>query len=81
MCLAVSNGPGNTDGVGRVAVVPTTHQAALNGLAKMASDIGASKLVLGLKRRNYSSKATPTLMATVMGKLVKASNKYLVLSD
>ena len=72
MCLAAFNGPGITDGVGRVpAVVPTTHQAALNGLAKVASDIGASKLVLGLKRRNYSSKATPTLMATLMGKLVR----------
>ena len=58
MCLAVSNGPGITDGAGKL-----TKAAAV--------DIGASKLVPGPKRRNYSSKATPTSMATVMGKLVK----------
>ena len=58
MCLAAFNGPGITEGVGKL-----TKAAAL--------DIGASKLVLGLKRRNYSSKATPTSMATVMGKLVR----------
>jgi len=61
MCLAAFNGPGITEGVGRLA------KAA-------AVDIGASKLVPGLKRRDYSSKATPTLstsMATVMGKPVR----------
>ena len=58
MCLAAFNGPGITDGVGKL-----TKAAAV--------DIGASKLVPGLKRRDYSSKATPTLMATVMGKPVR----------
>jgi len=40
-------------------------------LARTAAGIGASKLVPGQKRKNYSNKATATSMATVMGKLVR----------
>jgi hypothetical protein len=43
-----------------VAVVPTTHQTVLPSRATAGVDIDASKLVTGLKRKNYSSKATYT---------------------
>ena len=69
-CLAVSNDPGITDGAGELGVVQTTHQGASQLLATAAAGIDASKLVLGQKRKNYSIKATATLIATVMGKLV-----------
>jgi len=56
-CLAAFNGLGITDGAGRVAVVPTTHQIVLPSHATAAVDIDVSKLVPGQKRKNYSSKA------------------------
>ena len=43
MCLVVSNGPGITDEVRRVAVVPTINQRVLPSRATAAVDIGASK--------------------------------------
>ena len=71
MCLAAFNGPGITEGVGKLEVVPTTHQTVLPSRATAAAGTSASKLVPGLKRRNYSNKATATLIATGMGKPVK----------
>ena len=56
MCLVVSNGLGITEEAERVPAVVVT-------------DIDASKLVPGQKRRNYSCKAIATLIATGMGKL------------
>jgi len=47
------------------------HLALLQGLVKVAADLGVSKLVLGQKPRNYSIKATAISMAMVMGKLVR----------
>ena len=64
------NDPGIKDEVGRVAVVPTTHQIVLPSRATAAVDIDASKSVPGQKRKNYLNKAIATSMATVMGKLV-----------
>jgi hypothetical protein len=66
-CLAVFNDPGITEGAGKIQTLALKHLVLLI-LAKTAAGIGVSKLVLGLKRRNYSNKDTATSMAMVTGK-------------
>jgi len=63
--------PGTKEGAGKVPKLALMHLALLQGLVKVAADLGVSKLVLGQKPRNYSIKATAISMAMVMGKLVR----------
>jgi len=69
-CLAASNDLGITGGPGKVPTLALMDLVRLI-LARTKAGIGVSKLVPGQKRRNYSNKATATLMAMVMGKLVR----------